>query len=92
MSVAHATAVSQRSLRNMLARCWEEAGKTHLTRSARVSGCNGKLAKCEMSLSVTVFVCNFLSWLPLANSALLVLLTVRGQHSRMNCDWIISGR
>jgi hypothetical protein len=84
MSVAHATVISQRAA--PLNRV------TYLTRSVNVSGCNGKLAKWEMSLSVTVFVCNLFGWFPRANSALLVLLAVRGQHSRTNCDWIMSGR
>jgi len=56
VSVAHAT-----TLARVLGRCIGEdrSDNTHLTRSASVNGCNGKLAKCEMSLSVTVLVCSF---------------------------------
>jgi len=56
VSVAHAT-----SLARVLGRCIGKDGSdnTHLTRSASVNGCNGKLARCDMSLSVTVLVCSF---------------------------------
>jgi hypothetical protein len=63
----------------------------YLTRSARVRGYNGKLASREMSLSVTVAVWS-LRFGSLANGPPLVLRLVRGQHSRMMCDWIINGR
>jgi len=45
----HATAISQNSTKLI-------PEYTYLTRSAKVSGCNGKLARREISLSVTVFV------------------------------------
>jgi hypothetical protein len=56
VSVAHATALAR-----VLGSCFlaDRFANTHLTRSASVSGCNGRLAKCEMSLSVTVLVCNW---------------------------------
>ena len=56
VSVAHATALAR-----VLGGCiWKDmSDSTHLTRSASVNGCNGKLAKCDMSLSVTVLVCSF---------------------------------
>jgi hypothetical protein len=56
VSVAHATTSA-----HVLGRgTWTDmSDNTHLTRSASVNGCNGKLAKCEMSLSVTVLVCSF---------------------------------
>ena len=55
MSVAHATVLVR-----VFGRCiWKDmSDNTHLTRSASVNGCNGRLAKCEMSLSVTVLVCS----------------------------------
>jgi hypothetical protein len=65
--------------------------EAYFTKSASVRGCNGKLASREMSLSVTVSVCS-LRFGILANGPLLVLRTVRGQHNRMICDWMISGR
>jgi hypothetical protein len=55
VSVAHATVLAR-----VFSTCiWKDfSDNTHLTRSASVNGCNGKLAKCDMSLSVTVLVCN----------------------------------
>ena len=59
-----------------------------MTRSARVSGWRGRLARCEMSWSVTVLVCR--RWiLPLEMSGLRAL---GGQQALIMADCIINGR
>jgi len=60
--------------------------RTHLTRSASVSGCSGRLASRAMSLSVTVDVCKRLWCRALAPAIPPVLRALRGQQSRINCD------
>jgi hypothetical protein len=65
--------------------CWS----AYLTRSARVSGYRGKLARREMSLSVTVSVCSPRTVL-CANGCR--RRAIGGQHARMIRDWIMRGR